>query len=121
MRRSMERLHLGRGFVLSGEVALDEVAVTGQRPNLFDGFLLGDSVLRRSLLMSLRKQGTPRNHKRVQSHDESECARNTPVNFLSGPSIFQTWQDIENQPDRLVNYLQKENRRKDNRLKQPCD
>ena len=27
MRRSVERLHLGRGFVLSGEVALDEVAV----------------------------------------------------------------------------------------------
>jgi hypothetical protein len=49
VRRSVERLHLGRGFVLSGEVALDEVAVTGQRPNLFDGFLLGDSVLRRSL------------------------------------------------------------------------
>jgi hypothetical protein len=72
MSRSVERLHLGRGFVLSGEVALDEVAVTGQRPNLFDGFLLGDSVLRRSLLMSLRKQGSPRNDDRIQHHDQQK-------------------------------------------------
>ncbi len=48
MRRSVERLHLGRGFVVSGEVALDEVAVPGQRPDLFDGFLLGDPKLRRA-------------------------------------------------------------------------
>jgi hypothetical protein len=27
VRRSVERLHLGRGFVVSGKVALDEVAV----------------------------------------------------------------------------------------------
>jgi hypothetical protein len=44
----VERLHLGRGFEVSGEVELDEVAVPGQRPDLLDGFLLGDSELRRA-------------------------------------------------------------------------
>jgi len=48
VRRSVERLHLGRGFVVSGKVALDEVAVPGQRPDLLDGFLLGDPKLRRA-------------------------------------------------------------------------
>ena len=48
MRRSVERLHFHRGFVLSGEVALDEVAVPGQRRDLFDGFLLGQPELRRA-------------------------------------------------------------------------
>jgi hypothetical protein len=31
--------------VLSGEVALDKVAVPGQRPDLFSGFLLGHPEL----------------------------------------------------------------------------
>jgi hypothetical protein len=34
--------------VLSGEVALNEVAVPGQRCELFDGFLLGHSRVYRS-------------------------------------------------------------------------
>ena len=45
MRCSVERLHLHRGFVVSGHVAIGEVAVTRQRPDLFDGFLLGHSEL----------------------------------------------------------------------------
>ena len=36
----MERLHLGRGFSVRGKVALDEVAVPRQHPDLFYAFLL---------------------------------------------------------------------------------
>jgi hypothetical protein len=44
--RGVERFHLHCGFVVSGQVALDEVAVSGQRRDLYYGFLLGHPELR---------------------------------------------------------------------------
>jgi hypothetical protein len=61
MRCSVERLHLHRGFVVSGHVAIDEVAVTRQRPDLFDGFLLGHSELWRAPVVNAGSPSRRRN------------------------------------------------------------
>jgi hypothetical protein len=69
----------------------------------------------------LLKEDTPRNHKRIEKHDECERNCNTPVNFLPRVDVSQPWQDVENQPDRFINNLHKKDWRKTNGMKHPCN
>lgn len=48
MRCRVECPHLCRGFVVPGELALGEVAVPRQRPDLLDSFPLGHPEMRRA-------------------------------------------------------------------------
>jgi hypothetical protein len=44
--RGVKVLNLGRGFEITGKVALDEIAASGQRPGMLDGFLPSHPELR---------------------------------------------------------------------------